>query len=159
MAGQQAGWYPDPSGDASKLRYWDGAQWTSDFNDVSAQSAFAPPGQPPGQPMNPQYVVAETPNYNNPGAQTPVYPTYIQPQVTQATNVLAIVSFACALGGFFIPVVPSIAAIIVGALALKNPGQKGLAIAGLTLGALCVLFWIVIAVMFIDFITSPTTWY
>ena len=31
MADPQAGWYPDPSGDATKLRYWNGAQWTDDF--------------------------------------------------------------------------------------------------------------------------------
>lgn len=40
MADYQAGWYPDPSGDASKLRYWDGAQWTNDF--ANAQPAQQP---------------------------------------------------------------------------------------------------------------------
>ncbi|MCL2807206.1 MAG: DUF2510 domain-containing protein [Coriobacteriia bacterium] len=33
MADQKAGWYPDPTGDAAKLRYWDGAQWTNEFAD------------------------------------------------------------------------------------------------------------------------------
>lgn len=27
----QAGWYPDPEGDASRLRYWDGTQWTDSY--------------------------------------------------------------------------------------------------------------------------------
>lgn len=31
----QAGWYPDPSGDADKLRFWDGNHWTDDFMDAS----------------------------------------------------------------------------------------------------------------------------
>ncbi|WP_417331591.1 DUF2510 domain-containing protein [Gordonibacter urolithinfaciens] len=31
MGTQQAGWYPDPSGNATRLRYWDGMQWTNDF--------------------------------------------------------------------------------------------------------------------------------
>ena len=30
MAGNEAGWYPDPSGDPSKMRFWNGAQWTDD---------------------------------------------------------------------------------------------------------------------------------
>lgn len=29
----QAGWYPDPSGNTSKLRYWDGTQWTDQYTD------------------------------------------------------------------------------------------------------------------------------
>lgn len=28
MAEYQPGWYPDPSGDPERLRWWDGAQWT-----------------------------------------------------------------------------------------------------------------------------------
>lgn len=44
MADYQAGWYPDPSGDPSKLRYWDGTQWTGDFADAQ-----------PAQPVSPTY--------------------------------------------------------------------------------------------------------
>ena len=25
------GWYPDPSGDPSLMRWWDGEEWTGDF--------------------------------------------------------------------------------------------------------------------------------
>lgn len=39
MAGSEAGWYPDPSGDPSKLRFWNGAQWTDGC-------APAQPGRP-----------------------------------------------------------------------------------------------------------------
>lgn len=41
MANQQAGWYPDPSGDVSKLRYWDGMQWTNDVSDAQAAQPYA----------------------------------------------------------------------------------------------------------------------
>lgn len=34
MSNQQAGWYPDPSGDAAKLRYWDSERWTEDYADA-----------------------------------------------------------------------------------------------------------------------------
>lgn len=33
MSNPVAGWYPDPAGDASKLRYWDGGAWTDRFMD------------------------------------------------------------------------------------------------------------------------------
>lgn len=31
-----AGWYTDPAGDTSKLRYWDGAKWTDNLMDAPA---------------------------------------------------------------------------------------------------------------------------
>jgi len=145
MAEQQAGWYPDPTGNASKLRYWDGMQWTNNFTDVPTQSTFAQPVQPvqpPSQPTNPQYVVAQTPSYNYPGTQAQVNPTYLQPQVTQTTNVLAIVSLICAIAGLCLPIIASIVAVILGAIALKNPVQRGMAIAGLIVGGFCLLAWI-----------------
>lgn len=45
MSESRAGWYPDPSGDPSKLRYWDGSQWTDDYAD-SPSSAPAPARAP-----------------------------------------------------------------------------------------------------------------
>ena len=38
MSESRAGWYPDPSGDQSRLRYWDGSQWTNDYADSPASS-------------------------------------------------------------------------------------------------------------------------
>lgn len=43
------GWYPDPSGDARILRYWDGAQWTEGTMPVQPGAA---PGAGVGQPAN-----------------------------------------------------------------------------------------------------------
>lgn len=35
----EAGWYPDPMGDATKLRYWDGAAWTDNYAPAQGQAA------------------------------------------------------------------------------------------------------------------------
>ena len=40
MGNPQAGWYPDPSGDVTKLRYWDGMQWTNNYTDAIVQPAI-----------------------------------------------------------------------------------------------------------------------
>lgn len=42
----EAGWYPDPEGDTSRLRYWNGTQWTSDYTAApgAAQAATADTG-------------------------------------------------------------------------------------------------------------------
>lgn len=50
MTNPQAGWYADPSGDAAKLRYWNGEQWTDDYAD--AQTASQEPAY--GSPAYPQ---------------------------------------------------------------------------------------------------------
>lgn len=39
MTAPIAGWYADPAGDATKLRYWDGAKWTDSVMDAPAPSA------------------------------------------------------------------------------------------------------------------------
>jgi uncharacterized RDD family membrane protein YckC len=43
-----AGWYPDPSGDADRDRWWDGGAWTSRER-LAAAPAFAPPVAPTPQ--------------------------------------------------------------------------------------------------------------
>ena len=57
MSNPIAGWYPDPSGDVAKLRYWDGGSWTEHF--ASAQPAAAPAPQP--DPQEPQQHSAYVP--------------------------------------------------------------------------------------------------
>lgn len=55
MSNPIAGWYPDPSGDPSKLRYWDGATWTEHF--APTQPPVAPePQQPPTAAAAPEPV-------------------------------------------------------------------------------------------------------
>lgn len=71
MANPVAGWYQDPSGDPTKLRWWDGAQWTDNYADAQPAQATA------------QQSCQQTP-YQDPSAQ----PTYAQAQYgqTQAVN-------------------------------------------------------------------------
>lgn len=104
MANPIAGWYPDPSGDKTKLRWWDGNQWTDNYADAvapqqSAQSqsqqasSFAatqatqqqgqpqPQSQPQPQPPQPQPQpgYAQQPDY----AQQPQAGYAQQPGYTQ----------------------------------------------------------------------------
>lgn len=55
MNEQQAGWYPDPTGDSTTLRYWNGEQWTDDYTKApwtEAQAAYGNPAyqQPASAP-------------------------------------------------------------------------------------------------------------
>lgn len=77
----QAGWYPDPSGDPTRLRWWDGTQWTDQFAPaVQAQSesgadggqAGAGSGTASGRPEYGAYAQPEYGQYAQPGyAQQP----------------------------------------------------------------------------------------
>jgi hypothetical protein len=68
MAVQQAGWYADPAGDTSKLRYWDGVRWTGDYTDIrQAQAVW--PMQQQVQPLQPQFVAQGTGPVNACGGQ------------------------------------------------------------------------------------------
>lgn len=59
MENTQAGWYPDPSGDVTKLRYWNGTQWTNDVADA--------------QPSVNQTAMYTNPTYAQPGYSQPYY--------------------------------------------------------------------------------------
>lgn len=54
MSQAREGWYPDPSGDPNKLRYWNGEQWTDAYADVP----FRQTAQVDSQmvPPNPSYT-------------------------------------------------------------------------------------------------------
>lgn len=61
METAQAGWYPDPSGDATKLRYWDGERWTDDYADAQPNAqAASQPTPAPQQPSAAQSVATPT---------------------------------------------------------------------------------------------------
>lgn len=48
------GWYPDPSGQSGRYRYWTGSSW-------SAQTTTDPTSAPPGQPISGEVGTARTP--------------------------------------------------------------------------------------------------
>ena len=82
MTSPIAGWYADPAGDASKLRYWDGTKWTDSCMDAAAATA-APQGEPAttqSQP-GPAYDAA----YQQPAA-TPPTGIPVTPQPGAATQ-------------------------------------------------------------------------
>lgn len=63
MTSPIAGWYPDPAGDATKLRYWDGTKWTDSTMDAAAAT------QQPGSAYEAAYQQAPAPD---PATQQPV---------------------------------------------------------------------------------------
>jgi hypothetical protein len=65
---QQAGWFPDPSGDASRLRYWNGSVWTNDY--APAAGATVPVQQPYQQQSGPIYAQAQPATYAYAQVQT-----------------------------------------------------------------------------------------
>lgn len=62
MTNAQPGWYPDPAGDPTRLRYYDGMAWTDQYT------------ANPQQPANP-YVAQQT-----------TTTTYVTPAVVQPTT-------------------------------------------------------------------------
>ena len=112
---QQAGWYPDPWGQAAR-RWWDGQQWTSNVDGAAspgatAQVPQAPPAAPatqapqaPQSPWQPQAPWASGPG-GLPPAGTAGYgaaPT-AQAPANPLTKVLALGGAALAAIGSFLP--------------------------------------------------------
>jgi hypothetical protein len=95
-----AGWYPDPSGDASRQRYWDGTTWTERYQSVATAAGTTPPGgyapsTGPNGPASPPYYGA-APDYAQPLPSA-------GPQGATASLVLGIISLVVLLLGFCIP--------------------------------------------------------
>jgi hypothetical protein len=145
MSEQQAGWYPDPSGDPSKLRYWDGAQWTDQYQDMPAQPIQAQPiiAQPI---IGAQPAPAVTENiYTQAPQQVPytqAQPVYVQTAST--TNGYAIGALICGIIGFCGTIVTSVAAIILGVIGRKQANSQGMATAGLVLGITSLALWVIL---------------
>lgn len=66
MSNPVAGWYPDPAGDQSKLRYWNGQGWTDEFMDRPPVDAPQTPGAGSQQTTA---TYASGADYQNQGAQ------------------------------------------------------------------------------------------
>ncbi len=87
MAGNEAGWYPDPSGDPSKMRFWNGVQWTDDCTTVQpSQPITAQPGSYGAQPGG-QY------GYGQGQAQGYYQGSVVQPAMDSNDQTLRMVAF------------------------------------------------------------------
>ena len=86
----QAGWYPDPSGEAGKLRWWDGAQWTDNYTTV--QECAQPAAQAP-QPEAAQGPYAQAPSYYSTPDQPLPYGGYATYPMTETDRTLRLVNF------------------------------------------------------------------
>ncbi|MDR1015015.1 MAG: DUF2510 domain-containing protein [Coriobacteriales bacterium] len=183
MADEQiaAGWYPDPAGDTTRIRYWDGQAWTEQTQpavnpDLASSGAGAPagapaaPAAPVGTPAAPTTPVA--PAGATQGAPAPVFSAEPQPIYAQgqgaapyaaveqgkdrkgfavASLVLGIFSLPCACFAYF-AFFPGILAVIFGILGMKS-SRRGMAIAGLIMGIVGIIGGIAMTVLV--FVTMP----
>lgn len=98
MASAQPGWYPDPSGDATKLRYWDGTQWTDNYTaNPQQQAAQAAPQQPQADPAQQQGAQQQPYGTANTAATVNVYTTPVavgqQYNVSDKDKTLRLIAF------------------------------------------------------------------
>ena len=86
MADPQAGWYADPAGDATKLRWWDGTQWTENYTSAQGQAPAVATTPAPAQSQS--QIAPSTPGAGayQPGQQPYSQPAYQQPTYTQPAN-------------------------------------------------------------------------
>lgn len=79
----EAGWYPDPMGDVTKLRYWDGAAWTDHY--APAQGQPAAEGAQPAEAAQPTVTV----NVQQAAVATPV--TYPMTETDRTMRLIAFI--------------------------------------------------------------------
>jgi hypothetical protein len=96
-------------------------------------------------PVQPQVYVQETTYSDASGGQTRVDQVYMQAPAKQ-TNGLAIASLVCGIAGLCIGLA-AIVAIITGVMGRKNPVNRGMATAGLVLGIVGIVGWVIYAIV------------
>src|SRR6266508_1945088 len=82
MSNPPAGWYPDPTGKADTIRWWDGTQWTTRTETTSAADSTDQPvaqGQPvaEAQPVEQQPVAEAQPVLAEPVESAASEPTVV----------------------------------------------------------------------------------
>ena len=163
-----AGWYPDPTPGSTRMRFWDGIQWTEHYS-LTPPSAVAGSTYPQTQAVQPamQQQYAPVPQ---PGAAPNYY--YAQAMAMQpmaqmskkSTQGLAIWSLVCGILSIVISLIgwlfsivgvsSAVVGIILGVLALKK--QKGaLSIIGIVLSSLGVVLSILMT-LYVCFVLLST---
>jgi Domain of unknown function (DUF4190) len=110
-----------------------------------------PSNQPPQYGQGPQY--GQYPQYGGPGGQ------YGAPQ---RTNPLAIASLVCGIGQILLGLIAGIPGIILGFIALnqiktKGEGGRGMAIAGIVLGFIGVVLFLILIIAVVAASHSSTS--
>ncbi|MDR2105919.1 MAG: DUF2510 domain-containing protein [Coriobacteriales bacterium] len=173
-----AGWYPDPAGDTTKIRYWNGQAWTDQtqpainpelqvgtggveqtLNTAIPQVQQSPQVQQQTQQV--QQVNAPLQPIYAPGQEPPAYSTASQDTdrkgLAVASLVLGIVGIlSCCLG--WVGLIPGAIAVVLGILSVKS-SKKGMAIAGIICGAVAVVLGILgifLTILGYDVMQNPT---
>ena len=167
-----AGWYPDPAGDTSKIRYWDGQAWTDQTQPMAQASQqagvvavpeIAQPVYSPEQ-MTPSYIPQPYSTQPYMGQPYMAQPYLAQPNMGQQAKDrkgLAIASLVLGIAStvlfclVYLDTPLGILAVVFGCLGLKS-SKKGLAIAGIILGAVGIIASIAFTFVVVDMIADPT---
>ena len=172
-SGPPAGWYPDPTGKPGNV-YWDGGAWQATLPATSGAVEQPATGPSPGEPVPPPAATPQgSPAFPGPSgfAQAPYQsptqygplPNALAPKGSQstapawtATKSFGLYSLIIGFAGFLldflcgIGVVVSIISTIVGVVALmrarKYNEPQGLAISGIVVGVLNIVFVFVVFV-------------
>ena len=148
-----AGWYPDPSGDTTKMRYWDGNAWTNDFQDIQAGAQ----ANAPATGFSPTAGAAVPGSAQTPGTTAGYnpYAPVAQPLTTPVKDTSGFAIAALVLGivgaalGWCLPIVGVAGGIlgIVFGIKGRTSSNKSLATVGLVLGIISLvlgsIFWII----------------
>jgi hypothetical protein len=149
----QAGWYPDPTGDVTKIRYWDGWAWTDQTQPsptyLAGQQAPQNVLQVPTQAI---YAPNQAPVFISSGGQV----IKDRKGMALAAMVLGIVGIpltCCA----YLSVIPGILGVIFGILGIKS-SKKGMAIAGIICGAIAIVAGIAMTFLSFAILADPTNY-
>jgi hypothetical protein len=153
---QRPGWYPAPDGSATE-QWWNGASWSDSKRGIGGAAL---PGLPTYRAAPPSAAPGSEPAPAMPPTQPP-YPTLASQtagrtvNLTNSSSTIAIVMGVIGIA-FFAPL--GIAAIWLGAKALKRPEtvgtQRTLAIVGILLGIVALVWGAIQVVIFIVAIAS-----
>jgi len=143
-----AGWYPDPAGNTTIVRYWDGQAWTEQTQPMVSQEQLNHIGMPPVTPA-PVYA---------PGQAIPSYaidePVKNRKGPALAGMILGIVSIVlCCFS--WVDIIIAIVAIVLSAVGIKSTRKK-MAITGIILGVVGIIAAAIMWVVLLDIINDPT---
>ena len=143
-----AGWYPDPAGDASVVRYWDGNTWTEQTQPMVNQQSLNNIGTPPPTPQ-PVYTPGQT------------VQTYMVAPAEKDHKGFAVAGLAIGIASivFFclswVDAIIGIVGVVLSAIGIKS-SRKKMAITGLVLSIIGIVVSIIFLFLLFDMMSDPT---